>query len=137
MTKELYKNVLLDHNRQPRNWGKVDGATETEGTTALCGDNITIYTLIDNDKITDISFISSSCAICRASGSIMMTLLKGKTLSEATELIDATINFFKGNGEVTGDLMAFEMLHKFPTRIKCATLAWDTALEAIQKNELD
>lgn len=142
--RELYQQVILDHNKAPRNFRKIEDASNfAEGYNPLCGDNVTVYMKIDeNNVIQDISFQGSGCAISKASASLMTSILKGKTVEEAEKLFN---NFHdlvtdkladKPNLENLGKLAVFAGIKEFPARVKCASLAWHTMLNALHnKNE--
>jgi nitrogen fixation NifU-like protein len=136
---ELYKQVILDHNKNPRNWGELQGATcSAEGHNPLCGDEIDLKMVIEGDTIKEIKFIGAGCAISKASASIMTTLLKGKNISEAKELFDRFHDLVTSDPESEidmvdlGKLAVFCGVREFPARVKCASLAWHT-----MKNALD
>ncbi len=133
--RELYQEVILDHNRNPKNFKKLKNATHTsEGYNPFCGDRINIYLQIEDDHIKNITFDGVGCAISKASSSIMTAELKGKSLVEAKKI------FQKFQGIVTGKIEAdfpdklaiFAGIREFPGRVKCAVLAWHTMLEAIE-----
>ena len=132
---ELYQQVILDHNRRPRNRGKIPTANRVaHGDNPTCGDQCTIYVRLDGDRIGDISFEGSGCAISQASASLMTTQLKGRTTAEARALYDA-FHDIVANGrepEEISDLAAFAGVHAFPARIKCATLGWHAVLNALR-----
>uniref|UniRef100_A0A832G802 SUF system NifU family Fe-S cluster assembly protein n=1 Tax=Ignavibacterium album TaxID=591197 RepID=A0A832G802_9BACT len=142
--RELYQQVILDHNKAPRNFRKIEDASNfAEGYNPLCGDNVTVYMKIDeNNVIQDISFQGSGCAISKASASLMTSMLKGKTVEEAEKLFN---NFHdlvtdklgdKPNLNNLGKLAVFAGVREFPARVKCASLAWHTMLSALHnKNE--
>lgn len=136
---ELYKQVILDHNKNPRNWGELLGATcSAEGHNPLCGDQIDLKMVIEDDVIKEIKFIGAGCAISKASASIMTTLLKGKNIHEAKELFDRFHDLVTSDPESEidmvdlGKLAVFCGVREFPARVKCASLAWHT-----MKNALD
>ena len=138
--RELYQQVILEHSRSPRNFKELDGASHSaEGYNPLCGDQITVFVELDGDRIVDISFKGSGCAISKASASLMTSAVKGKTLSEAEETFgqfrdmvtsghDADID-----EESMGKLAVLSGVREFPVRVKCATLAWHTLNAAIKK----
>jgi len=139
---ELYQEVILDHNKRPRNFQVLEGANRAaEGYNPLCGDQITIYLKLDGDVIQDISFQGSGCAISKASASMMTASLKGKSRAEAEAL------FRKFHGMVTGDhdaapdplelgkLAVFSGVSEFPVRVKCASLPWHTLRAALEGTE--
>jgi nitrogen fixation protein NifU and related proteins len=131
---ELYQQVILDHNKRPRNRGKLPTANRVaHGDNPSCGDQCNVYLRVDGEKIAEISFDGSGCAISQASASLMTTQLKGKTAAEAEALFQ---DFHKivTTGEAPeeiSDIAAFAGVHAFPARIKCATLGWHAALNAL------
>ncbi len=132
---ELYQQVILDHNRRPRNRGKLPTANRVaHGDNPTCGDQCNVYLRLEGDRIAEISFDGSGCAISQASASLMTTQLKGKTAGEANKLY-ADFHEIVTSGrepEEISDLAAFAGVHAFPARIKCATLGWHAALEALK-----
>lgn len=131
---DLYQSVILDHNRRPRNYAVLPSANRVgSGNNPLCGDEVTVYVQLEGDRIADISFQGSGCAISQASASLMTVNLKGKTLAEA-EAIAGNVMKLITSGEVQddeiSDLSALAGVHQFPARIKCATLSWHAALNA-------
>jgi nitrogen fixation NifU-like protein len=132
---DLYQNVILDHNRRPRNRGKLPTANRTaHGDNPSCGDQCDVYLRLEGDRIADISFDGSGCAISQASASLMTTQLKGKTAAEAEKLykdFHEIVTSGKEPEEIS-DLAAFAGVHAFPARIKCATLSWHAALNALR-----
>ena len=138
--RELYQQVILDHNKSPRNFRKLETANHhAEGYNPLCGDRIDIYIKLDNDKIADISFQGSGCAISKASASLMSTMVKGKTIEEAGKLFEKFHHLITGklNEEVdtedVGKLAVFAGVREFPSRVKCASLAWHTLNSALKE----
>lgn len=137
--RELYQEVILDHHKKPRNFRKQTGAIrQVEGYNPLCGDKLTLYVKLDNDRITDISFEGSGCAISTASASMMTETLKGKTLPEAEvifkafhELVTSKTDQPQQIGSL-GKLAVFSGVREFPMRVKCATLAWHTFHAALE-----
>ena len=139
--RELYQEVILDHNSSPRNFRRLDSATHTcEGYNPLCGDRINIFVKISDDKIEDIAFQGSGCAISKASASVMTTEVKGKTIAQARELFQRFQRLIKGEA-AEGDalehtkLAIFASVREFPSRVKCAALAWHTMLSAIEQKK--
>ncbi len=132
---DLYQQVILDHNRRPRNRGKLPTATRVaHGDNPTCGDQCSVYLVLDGDRIKDLSFDGSGCAISQASASLMTTQLKGKTAAEAQKLYDE-FHHIVTTGEAPeeiSDIAAFAGVHAFPARIKCATLGWHAALNALK-----
>jgi nitrogen fixation NifU-like protein len=142
--RELYQQVILDHNKAPRNFRKIEDASNcAEGYNPLCGDNVTVYMKIDeNNVIQDISFQGSGCAISKASASLMTSMLKGKTVEEAEKLFNNFHDLVTDklgdtpNLENLGKLAVFAGVREFPARVKCASLAWHTMINALHnKNE--
>ena len=135
---ELYQSVILDHNRAPRNFHPMQGADrEAEGYNPLCGDHLKIWLRLDGDRIADVSFQGSGCAISKASASLMTTTVKGKTQEEAKKVFESFHRMVTGGGgpadELPPKLAVFSGVREFPTRVKCATLCWHalkTALES-------
>ncbi|HVR34677.1 MAG TPA: SUF system NifU family Fe-S cluster assembly protein [Methylomirabilota bacterium] len=137
---ELYQQVIMDHNRSPRNFRRLEGANrEAEGHNPLCGDEVRIYLLMDGDVVKDITWQGSGCAISKASASILTTALKGKTRDEVNRLFEKVremVTTGKQNGEDIGKLAVFAGVHKFPARVKCAILPWHAVMAAVEgKNE--
>jgi nitrogen fixation NifU-like protein len=142
-SRELYQDIILDHGRKPRNFHALEHPSHfANGHNPLCGDRVTVYLEIENDRIKDVSFEGRGCAISTASASLMTEVLKGKTLAEADELFKAFHAEVTGQeqpavGETLQDdferLAPLEGVKAYPTRVKCATLAWH-AFEAAIKN---
>ncbi len=133
---ELYQEVILDHNRRPRNFRVIDPASaKQEGYNPLCGDRLTLYLTLDGGVITDVAFQGSGCAISKASASLMTEILKGKSVTQARELFDkfhAMITSDPGTPAADlGKLSVLAGVREFPTRIKCASLAWHTMKAAV------
>ena len=133
----LYQEIILEHNKKPRNFRKLNDATRTlEGYNPLCGDHYTLYLKIENDMVVDISFEGAGCAISKASASVMTTILKGKSKDEAQRLFDTFHKLVTGeltdvSFETLGKLAAFAGVSEFPARVKCASLAWHTMRSAL------
>jgi nitrogen fixation NifU-like protein len=135
--RELYQQVILDHNRNPRNFKTLDPADRTaEGYNPLCGDHYTLYLNLDGDTIRDIGFQGSGCAISKASASVMTSIVKGKPVAEADALFqrfrDLVTGSSKEDPETMGRLAAFAGVREYPTRVKCAILAWHALQNALQ-----
>lgn len=135
----LYQEVIVDHNRSPRNFGKLNHANHVlEGFNPLCGDKLTLYVNFDNKKIHDISFDGSGCAISVASASLMTEALKGKTIAEAQDIFNRFHDLLTTEKEPDldkfGKLAALAGVRGYPARVKCATLCWHT-LNAILHGE--
>ena len=149
--RELYQEVILDHNRRPRNFRKIEGANRhAEGYNPLCGDSLSLYLRVEDDVITDAGFQGSGCAISKASASMMTDSLKGKTLSAARDLFEQFHRMVTGttapeaqrvgsapppHHEPLGKLAVFEGVRNYPARVKCASLAWHTLLSAVDKKD--
>ena len=138
---ELYQQVILDHNKKPRNFRKIETPSHTaEGHNPLCGDQLTIYLALENDEVKDVSFEGSGCAISKASASMMTQAVKGKSKQKAEELFKEFHSMVTGEDETPdeelGNLRIFEGVREFPVRVKCATLPWHTLHAAINKEEL-
>ncbi len=137
----LYQEVIIDHSRNPRNFGALESANcSAEGVNPLCGDELTLQCLLDeNDVVQDVRFLGHGCAISLASASIMTEMMRGKTKAEVEELFDgfhARVTGDGDNGSVDiGKLEVLSGVREFPTRVKCATLAWHTAIAAINRSE--
>ena len=140
---ELYKEVILDHYKNPRNKRDVPGAGLTcSRNNPLCGDRLTVYLKLDGDTIETVKFEGSGCAISKASASLMTEALKGKTREEAEALFRCFHQLLTDEAEPTGesrrDLGKLEVLagvREFPMRVKCATLAWHTFRAAVDKSQ--
>ncbi len=135
---DLYQEILLEHNSKPRNFRKVDDASTTaEGYNPLCGDQITLYLKVVDDVVEDVGFQGVGCAISRASASMMTQSIKGKSLDEATGIFDAFHSMIihpdeEPDYDALGDLETLAGVNEYPTRIKCAILAWHTMRSALQ-----
>jgi nitrogen fixation NifU-like protein len=135
---DLYQVILLEHNSKPRNYRKVADANRTaEGYNPLCGDQITLYLKVEDGIITDVGFQGVGCAISRASASMMTQSVKGQTLAKATQVFDEFRRMLTEPGaeldyDELGDLEMLAGVAQFPTRIKCAILAWHTLHAALQ-----
>ena len=135
---DLYQEVILDHNRRPRNWGKLSDATShAEGYNPLCGDRLTLHVKVNNDRIDAVSFEGSGCAISKASASLMTDAIKGRTLGEAFDLFDRVHEMLTTpiglpvDESKVGKLAVLSGVREFPTRVKCASLAWHTLKSAL------
>ena len=138
--KDLYQEVIVDHNRSPRNFGKLEDADKTlEGYNPLCGDKLILYIKTDGDKINDIAFDGSGCAISVASASLMTDAMKGKTLQEAELLFNEFHNLITTDNDVDmdqlGKLAALAGVKAYPARVKCASLCWHTLHSVIQGDD--
>jgi nitrogen fixation protein NifU and related proteins len=135
---ELYQNVILEHNRSPRNYRVMEGADrQAEGNNPLCGDQLTVWLKLDGDTITDIAFQGLGCAISRASASLMTAAVKGKSRREAEQLFERFRRLVVGepdsaDRETLGKLAVFSGVSEYPVRVKCASLPWHTLKAALQ-----
>ena len=139
--RELYQEVILDHSKHPRNFGKLESCNHHgEGFNPLCGDHITIYLTIKDDTISEVRFEGTGCAISTASASMMSENLRGKTRQEVEELFQRFHNLVTGASQETlecaglGKLAVFSGVREFPVRVKCATLAWHTLISALHND---
>ena len=136
--RDLYQEVILDHNKHPHNFGELAGADRhADGFNPLCGDKLSVYVNLDGDMITDVRFKGSGCAISKASASLMTDSVKGKTLVETRELFDRFLNLVTDgdvadDDEALGKLAVFAGVRDYPTRVKCASLAWHTLRAAVE-----
>jgi len=139
---ELYQQVILDHTKRPRNFGVIENAScQAQGYNPLCGDRVTIYLVIEDQRVTNVGFTGSGCAICTSSTSMMTQFLKGKSIDQIQEV------FIKFRDLVTGTVEAdqviedldklavFSGVREFPMRVKCATLPWHTLKAAIENQD--
>jgi len=138
----LYQEVILDHNKNPRNFGVLENAThKAVGHNPLCGDHIELYLNVENNIIKDVKFKGVGCAISKASASIMTTVLKGKKLEEVRQMFDNFHNVLTSKPDEPvdesklGKLAVFAGVREFPVRVKCATLPWHTLMEALDKKD--
>ena len=139
--RELYQEIILEHSKTPRNFRVMEAANRTaEGYNPLCGDHYTIFMDVTDGSIRDISFQGSGCAISKASASMMSQAVKGKTTAEAEELFSKFHRIITGEpgGDASGlgKLEVFAGVANFPTRIKCATLAWHTLQAALRGEQV-
>ena len=131
-SKQLYQEVILDHNKKPRNWGVLADAThKAEGVNPLCGDHIHLTVKLDDDVVGAINFEGESCAICKASASMMTTAVKGRPRAEAEQLVAEFRDMATGKLDTAaphhlGRLTVFAGVRDLPTRVKCAILPWHT-----------
>jgi nitrogen fixation NifU-like protein len=136
---ELYQQVILDHNKKPRNFRKLEGANRTaEGYNPLCGDQLTVYMQMEDEVVKDVSFEGTGCAISKAAASMMTQSVKGKTKQEAELLFNEFHRMVTGELETDaepnnlGRLTIFAGVRDFPARVKCASLSWHTMHAALK-----
>jgi nitrogen fixation protein NifU and related proteins len=137
--RDLYQEVILEHSKAPRNFKKLPNANRhAEGFNPLCGDRFTVYLDLEGNRVRDIAFEGSGCAISKASASMMTQTVKGKTVAEAEKIFDnfhkfvTTQNHSEGDSAALGKLAVFSGVAEFPARVKCATLAWHTLQAALE-----
>jgi len=141
--KELYHDIILEHGKNPRNFGKCEEYThQAKGYNPLCGDQVQVYLKLNNEKkVEDLTFEGSGCAISIASTSIMTELVKGKSTEIAKKIIIDFLNMVKSTSEIESNdldedqkmkVMSLSGVKKYPMRVKCATLAWHTLTSAIK-----
>ncbi|HJQ20755.1 MAG TPA: SUF system NifU family Fe-S cluster assembly protein [Gemmatimonadaceae bacterium] len=135
----LYQEVILDHNRKPRNFREIEHADRhIHGRNPLCGDEVTVYVKLDGDRIADVSFQGQGCAVSKSSASLMTSTVKGKSVDETMRLFDRFHDMITGKltdaeRSQMGSLAALGGVSKFPLRVKCASLAWHALRAALQK----
>ncbi len=137
---ELYQEIILDHNKRPRNFHLMDPCThDAHGNNPLCGDEIHVYLQVEDGVISDVSFSGEGCAISKASASLMTLAVKGKTLADVRERAESVFAMFTGSDAdpsellmEQGDIAALSGVKKFPARIKCATLSWHALVAALE-----
>jgi nitrogen fixation NifU-like protein len=139
---DLYQQVILDHNKNPRNFREIEGASRTaDGNNPLCGDALRVYVEMDGDIVKDVAFKGSGCAISKASASMMTQAVKGRTKEEAEELFDEFHRMVTGGLDPEneeshlGKLKIFAGVLDFPARVKCASLSWHTLHAALNEEE--
>ena len=146
--KELYQDIILEHGKSPRNFGKCEKYThQAKGHNPLCGDQVQIYLKLNNQKkVEDLTFEGSGCAISIASTSIMTELVKGKNLEIAKKIVFDFLNMIKNTQEIKSEnldsdqktkIMSLSGVKQYPMRVKCATLAWHTLTSAIEGKKED
>ena len=138
--RDLYQEVILDHNKAPRNFRELDGAARhADGDNPLCGDRLSVFVKLDGNTITDASFVGSGCAISKASASLMTDAVKGKSVPAARRLFErfhemVTDHSVSADSETLGKLVVFAGVRDYPARVKCASLAWHTLRAAIDNS---
>jgi nitrogen fixation protein NifU and related proteins len=141
-SKQLYQEVILDHNKKPRNWGKLpDASHSAEGLNPLCGDHIWVSLRLAGDTIENVAFEGESCAICKASASMMTANVKGKSVQQAERLVQEFRDMATGKLDVAreanqlGRLSVFAGVKDLPSRVKCAILPWHTLHAAVANQQ--
>lgn len=139
---DLYQEVILDHNKNPRNFREIEDADKrADGNNPLCGDKLQVFLKMDGDKVEDVSFLGSGCAISKASASMMTQTVKGKTKAEAEQIFDEFHRMVTGklnietDENILGKLKIFAGVLEFPARVKCASLSWHTVNAALHDEE--
>ena len=136
---ELYQEVILDHNKRPRNFRAIENGRKAEGYNPLCGDRLTVYLRLADGVIADASFQGAGCAISKASASLMTDSMKGKTLAEAEALFERFHRMITAPPEAPADdlgkLSVLSGVRRFPVRVKCAALAWHTFRAAVDARD--
>ena len=138
---DLYQDIILDHNRRPRNYGALDGATNrAEGHNPLCGDEVAVELRMENDAVEDVRFTASGCAVSRAAASIMTQAVKGKSRAEVEVLFGRFHDLVTGKlapnpqeARAFGEMAAFSGVARFPIRVKCASMPWHTLQAALRR----
>ena len=139
-TDALYQEIILEHNRKPRNFREIENADRTvEGRNPLCGDALTLWVKLDGDRVADVSFKGQGCAISKASASLMTSMVKGKSRADAEELFEQFHKLVRGElpeseHAALGSLRALGGVSKFPLRVKCASLAWHALHSALAES---
>ncbi|MQG74864.1 MAG: SUF system NifU family Fe-S cluster assembly protein [SAR202 cluster bacterium] len=141
---DLYQEIVMDHNRRPRNFGSIaDSTSSSEGFNPLCGDQVTVFLKVSDEIVEDVSFEGVGCAISKSSASMMTEGVKGKSVEEALIVFQAfrrmltTTSDQVEDSEILGDLEILKGVSQYPTRIKCATLSWHTLQAALQGSGSD
>ena len=139
--RELYQEIIIDHNRNPRNFHEMSNPTvEAKGYNPLCGDKLTVYLLLSDGVVEDISFMGCGCAISQASASLMTDALKGKTIDKAHALFEQFHHMLTSDDDIQAlnvdKLTVLAGVRAFPARVKCATLAWHTLEAALKKEKM-
>jgi nitrogen fixation NifU-like protein len=139
---DLYQEVILDHNKNPRNFREIENPTHhADGHNPLCGDQLKVYLNLEDGKVTDVSFVGSGCAISKASASMMTQAVKGKSKDEAEVLFDEFHKMVTGKLDIEtdenslGKLRIFAGVLEFPARVKCASLSWHTVHAALNEED--
>lgn len=136
---ELYQEVILDHNKRPRNFRAIEHGQKAEGYNPLCGDRVTVYLRVEDGRIEDVSFQGSGCAISKASASLMTDSVRGRTLEEAEDLFERFQRMITRSPDEPvddlGKLSVFAGVRQFPIRVKCASLPWHTLRAAAEARE--
>lgn len=133
--RELYQEIIVDHSKRPRNFHKLPAGRSVEGFNPLCGDRLTVYVVVEDEKIVDVGFVGNGCAISTASASVMTEAIKGKSLAEAHAMFEhfhSMVTTGAAADPGLGKLAVFGGVAEFPSRVKCATLPWHTLEAALE-----
>lgn len=141
----LYQSIILDHNRRPKNYGALEGATNrAEGRNPLCGDEVAVELTMEDGVISDVHFTAVGCAVSRAAASIMTQAVKGRTREEAERLFEqfhalvtGKLTLSPADARAMGEMAAFSGVSKFPIRVKCASMPWHTLRQALHGDASD
>ena len=137
--RDLYQELILNHSKRPRNFGALEDAQTAHGHNPLCGDEVTVYVVLDGEVVTDVHFEGSGCAISTAAASMMTQVIKGKTRDEVNRIFERYHEVCTGRAdpdegvEDLGKLAVFAGVSEYPVRVKCATLAWHTLKAAMDQ----
>jgi len=133
--RDLYQEVILDHNKRPRNFGAIEGAAQAAGHNPMCGDRVNVYVRLDAGRVAEARFVGNGCAISKASASMMTEAVTGKTEAEVAAMFDDFQQMVTGKAEPddekVGKLVVLSGVKEYPSRVKCAMLAWHALLAAI------
>jgi nitrogen fixation NifU-like protein len=134
--RDLYQEVILDHNKRPRNYGELEGASQAAGHNPMCGDRVSVYVRMDGDRVAEVRFTGNGCAISKASASLMTEAVAGRSTADVKQLFEAFHDVVTGKGNVDdeqlGKLAALAGVAEFPSRVKCAMLSWHALQAAIE-----
>ncbi len=136
---DLYQELIIDHSKRPRNFRRIEGVSPVVGHNPLCGDKLALFVCVTDGKVSDVAWEGAGCAISTASASLMTDALKGKSVEEAERMIDAFHRLVTGEGEAPdpkgmGKLAVFEGVKEYPSRVKCANLAWRTMRAGLEQD---
>ena len=133
--RDLYQEVILDHNKRPRNFGAIEGGSQAAGHNPMCGDRVNVYVRMDAGRVAEARFIGNGCAISKASASMMTEAVTGRTPEEVTAMFDDFQQMVTGKAEPddekVGKLVVLSGVKEYPSRVKCAMLAWHALVAAI------
>ncbi|BCS35933.1 iron-sulfur cluster assembly scaffold protein [Luteitalea sp. TBR-22] len=134
--RDLYQEVILDHNKRPRNFGVLEGGSQAAGHNPMCGDRVSVYVRMDGDRVAEARFTGNGCAISKASASMMTEAVTGRTLAEVQGMFTTFQEMVTGKAEAddekVGKLVVLSGVSEYPSRVKCAMLAWHALVAAIE-----